>query len=332
MAADRVEIPIAQAQAIAQKALMRQGYDDSEADAIAEVLLYAELRGNDQGLAKLIGTGYPKDPNVRPVEVETRTSVSAMLDGRGTAGILVLRQAAALAAEIAGASGVAVVGTHNTISSTGCLGYYAKGLAGKGLVALVFAGSRQAVAPYGSSEALLGTNPIAVGIPTGGEPFVADVATAAATWYSLVAASAAGRRIPPGVAYDASGQETTDPSMAMNGAIRTFGQSHKSSALSVVVELLTGPIVSAVSSEDGARLSWGNLIIAFQPRLLVQDVESMYTALTAVLERLRRARPAPGQDVVRLPGAAGDALAQQNTARGRVSIDASVYHELSTDV
>ena len=48
------------------------------------------------------------------------------------------------------------------------------------------------VAPHGSSEAIFGTNPIAVGVPTTQGPLVMDMSTAASSWFGLVEAKLAG--------------------------------------------------------------------------------------------------------------------------------------------
>ena len=48
------------------------------------------------------------------------------------------------------------------------------------------------VAPHGSSEAVFGTNPIAVGVPTAQGPLVMDMSTAASSWFGLVEAKLAG--------------------------------------------------------------------------------------------------------------------------------------------
>ena len=42
-------------------ALRNQGYEDREIDIIRRILLYAQLRGNNQGVVKLIGKGMPKN-------------------------------------------------------------------------------------------------------------------------------------------------------------------------------------------------------------------------------------------------------------------------------
>lgn len=323
-----VRVAIDDLRILAIGALQKQGYTASESEEIAEVLLYADLRGNDQGVVKLIGPGLPKSGDACPITVPRRTSVSALVNGGRNAGILVLRRGTELAAEIASESNVAIVGTNNTSNSTGCLGFYARTLADRGLVSFIFAGSRPAVAPHGSYEALLGTNPIAIGLPSGTSAIVLDFATAAITWYSLVAAAAAGNEISEGLAYDDSGLATIDPARAMAGAIRTFGQSHKSSGLSIAIELLTGPMVRAVSEEFGSRESWGNLIIAFNPAILVPR-ELFMSGMSATLSRLRRAKRLPGFEEIALPGERGDRLAESNRQSGRVDVAAAVYEELA---
>ena len=57
--------------------------------------------------------------------------------------------------------------------------------------------SHELVAPHGSSQAIFGTNPIAVGCPQadGQPPLVVDLATSAVALYDVVAAREAGRQV-----------------------------------------------------------------------------------------------------------------------------------------
>lgn len=53
-------------------------------------------------------------------------------------------------------------------------------VARKGLIGVAMSQSPEYVAPHGTTEAIFGTNPIAVGVPTSEDPLVMDLSTAAA--------------------------------------------------------------------------------------------------------------------------------------------------------
>jgi len=53
-------------------------------------------------------------------------------------------------------------------------------IARKGLIGVAMSQSPEYVAPHGTTEAIFGTNPIAVGVPTSEDPLVMDLSTAAA--------------------------------------------------------------------------------------------------------------------------------------------------------
>jgi hypothetical protein len=55
-----MKIKITELENLAQKALLKYGYSQEEANIIKKVLMFAQLRGNNQGVVKLIGSGIPK--------------------------------------------------------------------------------------------------------------------------------------------------------------------------------------------------------------------------------------------------------------------------------
>lgn len=104
-----------------------------------------------------------------------------------------------------------------------CCRFWARKIADAGFVGIVLSQSPEYVAPHGSSQAVFGTNPIAVAVPTEGQPLVVDMATSAAAWYDLLKAKNEGREVPGDIGYDAQGQLTTDPAAILDGgAIRPF--------------------------------------------------------------------------------------------------------------
>jgi hypothetical protein len=130
-----------------------------------QVLLYAQLRGNNQGIIKITTGGMNRAAAAAPIAIERETRLSALLNGNAQAGMLVLHRAMSMAVEKAKSAGFGIVGTNNTSTSTGALGFYAEQVAKQGLIGIVFAQSPEFVAPHGAKQAIFGTNPIAIGIP-----------------------------------------------------------------------------------------------------------------------------------------------------------------------
>lgn len=119
------------------------GYDDDETAAVVELLMYAQLRGNNQGIVQLISGGIPRNPARGDVKELRSTRSTAVLDGAQHIGLAVLARATdravAMAMDTSRSGGVAFVGTVNTSSTTGAIGYYARRGADAGMVTLVFA-------------------------------------------------------------------------------------------------------------------------------------------------------------------------------------------------
>jgi L-2-hydroxycarboxylate dehydrogenase (NAD+) len=322
-----MQITVSQLEATTLKALAAQGYNASESATILDVLMYAQLRGNNQGVVKLIGAGMPKNAKAGEIKVVHETKLSARIDGAQNHGMIVLNQAVDMAIEKAGAHDFGIVGTRNTNTSTGAIGYYARRIAEHGFIGMIFSGSGLWVAMHGSYEPLFGTNPLAFGIPSAGKPVVFDMATSAIARFGIIEAKTAGRAIPAGVAVDAQGSPTTDAAAALAGAILTFG-GYKGAALSLIVEVLTGPLVGAAFAGFGdAATDWGNLAIAINPGLLV-DGEAFEADVARLTERVKSSKRLPGVDEIFIPGERGDQLWEAVKASGSVEIDDALWAAL----
>jgi LDH2 family malate/lactate/ureidoglycolate dehydrogenase len=125
------------------------------------------------------------------------------------------------------------------------------------------------VSRAGAKQAIFGTNPICVSIPAANGPITMDMATSAYAWFGVLEAKTAGKPIPDGVAMDSAGNDTTDPTKVLDGgALKVFDDSHKASALALMVELLAGPLVGAAIVDKLEERNWGNLVLALNPALL----------------------------------------------------------------
>lgn len=208
---------------LVHRAILNYGYSDKEAQIIQEVLFYAQLRGNNQGIVKLTGAGIPKPKEAEEIEIEKETKLSALINGNKNHAMVVINKAVDIVVAKAKDHGIGIVGVHGINTSSGAIGYYAKRIAEQNLIGFVFAGSSETVAAEGSYEPIFGTNPLSISIPSEETaPLVLDMATAAMPYYGLIEANIAGRRLPEGIAYDKKGNLTTDPAKALDGALRTF--------------------------------------------------------------------------------------------------------------
>jgi L-2-hydroxycarboxylate dehydrogenase (NAD+) len=318
-----MNVQIDELKRVTLQVLARAGYPPDESETILNVLMYAQLRGNNQGIVKLIGAGMPRDKARKPIAVIKDTKLSALLDGGHNSGMVVVSHAMKIAIQKAGEHGIGIVGTNNTNSSTGAIGYYASQIAQAGYIGLVFSGSGEYMAMYGSYEPIFGTNPLAFGIPTNDKPIVFDMATAAIARFGIVEAKTAGRSIPEGVAYDKNGQITTDPAAALGGAIRAFG-GYKGAALALLVEVLTHPLVSTTQDKYGHKSDWGNLLIAIDPELLV-DGDTFTERTSNLVQRLKDAQRLPGIDEILIPGERGDRFMEAVMQAGSIEVEDQLW-------
>ena len=161
-------------------------------------------------------------------------------------------RAARAIAERAARTGIAAAAIRNT-SHLGMLACYVESLAHAGVVGLAFTTSEALVHPRGGRVALVGTNPLAVALPTDGEPFVMDMATGAISKGEVIARGHRGQELPPGSAVDAEGYPTVDPAAAERGTISPFGGA-KGFALGLALELLVAALTeTALERTSGAR-------------------------------------------------------------------------------
>ena len=103
------------------------------------------------------------------------------------------------------------VATVRRAGHIGILTPYLDRLTRAGFAALVFTTSEALVHAAGGSVALVGTNPIGIGVPTSGEPLLVDLATSAISAGEIIAHAERGDPLPPNRAIGPDGSPTTTP-------------------------------------------------------------------------------------------------------------------------
>ncbi|MGB7398489.1 Ldh family oxidoreductase [Castellaniella sp.] len=312
-------------------ALRAAGVSAEYADIQVQLLLDAELRGvHSHGLLRLprvierIRSGAC-NPHVRGNGVWTGTAFLAM-DGEHGFGPVVACHALEMLYARVESTGVAVAAVRNS-EHLGMLAWYAQQVAEKGLILIALTVSEALVHPWGGSQAMLGTNPIAIGVPAAPRPFVLDMATSLVSMGKIHDYANRGKPIPEGWAVDGSGRPTVDADAAKDGAIAPFGGA-KGYGLGLGFELLVTALAgSAIGTDVVGTLdstqpcNKGDVFIVIRPACQAADLIQDY------LHALRVSRPVDPASPVRVPGDRGR-QARTDHEQGNIDVDSRVWTQI----
>ncbi len=303
----------AAARAFAHALLAAHGLPAKDAARAAECLVLADLRGvQTHGLLRL--PGYldrirrglvdPR-PALEPARV---TPVAASLDGRNGLGFVVGTRAMAEAVAMARASGIGVVSVRRS-THFGMAATYVLQALEAGMVSMVFTNASRAMPPWGGREPLLGTSPLAVGVPGGRlAPFVLDMSPSIAARGKIRIAEKRGAQIPLGWALDAEGRPTTDPTAALAGVVLPIG-GPKGSGLAMMMDIFCGVLSGAAYAGDvgdqyrgfDRPQDVGHFFLAMRPDLFV-PVDEVRARMDVLVQRIRDCPRAEGFDEILMPG------------------------------
>jgi LDH2 family malate/lactate/ureidoglycolate dehydrogenase len=206
------------------------GFGEDAAAVLADHFLEAEERGrigHGVGRIEWLATLPDLNPSARPERVTSEHGYERW-DGRGAVGYLTLH--AVVEAQIAAPPERARLVVASRCFPTGVLGWWVRRLAKAGLIGVLTATSPPRLASPDGGPPLVGTNPLAIGVPSSaGPPLVADVSMAKATHGDVLAGLARPEDVVP------------------------FGgeQAYKAFALAVGLQTLVGALAG---EEDGAVL------------------------------------------------------------------------------
>jgi LDH2 family malate/lactate/ureidoglycolate dehydrogenase len=324
MAPGRINLRVADARELAEGALRGIGYDDDDARIIADHCIDAALCGYEySGLAKILN--LPEHDRFklprRPMTALRETDVSVAFDGGNNCGMLALFHAAEATISKAAAHGIALVSVTDAWMS-GRSAYYVEMIAKAGFVAIHTAASTKLVAPPGGLKAMLGTNPIAIALPSSRGPVVFDMGTSAFMMTEVMLRERLGELLPEGVAIGPDGEPTRDPALARRGALLPFG-GYKGFGLALMIQALGVLAGSGTEDESGDD---GYLFIAFRPDLIA-PADVFNSRVAQLIERIKATPRQTGVDEIRIPSERAF-RARERALREGVEIDQLVYDAL----
>ena len=226
-AAGQPLVPIATLVEFISRALAAAGIPPEDARQVAALMAEADARGGDaHGVFRLpqyvkqiqSGAVNPR-PNIRIVSSHAGT---ALVDGDNALGHLVMKRATELAIEKARQCGVGWVGTRRS-NHAGPAQLYPRMAAAQDMIGLYFCvGNANLLPPWGGTEVLLSTNPIAIAVPGLRHPsIVLDMATTNTAFGKIRLKAQRGEPMPEGWMIDREGKPLTDPKRASEGFLRS---------------------------------------------------------------------------------------------------------------
>jgi ureidoglycolate dehydrogenase (NAD+) len=315
-------------------ALRAVGSSTADAAAVAEGLVWANLRGVDgHGVSRLpsylamIERGGI-DLKARPRLVQER-GATFLLDGGGGFGPVAMMQAIGIATESARKSGICF-GLVRDTTHTGAIGRYVQWIAERGCAALIMVAGPAFVAYHGARVASMGTSPIAIAVPSGVGAIVLDMATSTISNGKILQALAAGADLPAGAALTAAGEPTTDPRRAE--ILLPLG-GPKGSGLALMFEMLASVLAGApiqapaLGPQKRRRLAQNCAILAIDIETFrtLADFTDDAEALAAILKALPRQ---DGVEEILLPGERAARTEAKRRASG-IPIPGKVWEELA---
>ena len=210
----------------------------------------------------------------------------------------------------------------------GVAGHHVEHIAEQGAVALAFGNSPAAIAPWGGSQAVYGTNPIAFATPRREHPpLVIDLSLSKVARGKVMVARDKGEAIPEDWALDAAGHPTTDPTAVLDGGTMLPLGDAKGAALALAVEIMAAGLTgayfgfeaSSFFTAEGEPPRVGQLFLLFDPMRMAGD--DYYQRLDLLLDAII------GQAGTRLPGERRLQNRSRNLERG-IEVPEALFNEL----
>ncbi len=289
------------------------GVPEAAARLVAEDLVASDLAGIASHGVMLLPM-YVDRIRAGSVSLKTAARVvsdrgsAVVLDAENALGQLTAHQAVELLRERVPAHGLAAVAVRNAFHF-GTAGRWAVALAERGCIGIVMCNTRPLMPAPGGAERVVGNNPLAIAVPSAGNPpVVVDMAMSATAMGKIRLAEAAGRPIPDGWAADAAGRPTNDPAEAIKGMLLPAA-GPKGFGLAFMIDLLCGGLSAGAIGEE-VRPLYGDpadpyrcasFFLAIDVARFCDPAEFVQKS-TAFAAKARNSKRAPGVERLYSPG------------------------------
>ena len=318
--------------------LHKAGLPENQARKAADHLVEANLMGHDShgvirvpNYVKSIQAGTIRAVGAQVVERESATM--AVMDARGSMGIVLAYDAMNLAVNKCLEHDLGAVAVHSA-SHIGRLGAFPPLAAARNCIGFIMLnGGGRFAAPFGGTERRLPPNPVAIAVPTAsGYPMMLDITTSMVAGGKVEVLAARDQAVPEGWLIDTEGNSVTDPHSFRrpNVAMLPLGGAlgHKGYGLSMMIDAIAGTLSRAGCSRDApTRGGSGFLCLAIRIESFV-DLDEYQQELQFLVDWVKSSRAAPGSDGIYLPGELEEIRKQEREARG-IPIEDKTWERLT---
>ncbi|RMZ88670.1 hypothetical protein DV736_g4097, partial [Chaetothyriales sp. CBS 134916] len=292
--------------------LRGNGMPSEGAETVARCLVAADLRGVDTHGCNRLPSYMERirqgvlDPKATPTVREV-TPVVAQVDGRNGFGFLAASLGIDTAIQMARIYGIGMVSIKHS-NHFGMSAWIVQRAIDSDMMSLVFTNSSPALPAFGGRSKLLGVSPLACGAPAGTtRPFILDMAPSIAARGKIYKAKRRGEKIPVDWALDADGNETDDPSKALEGVMLPMG-GPKGSALAIMMDVFSGVLSGSAFAghvtnpyEPSKPADVGHFLVAIKPDLYL-SLDEFKERMDYLYRRVVDSEKRPGVDRIYFPG------------------------------
>ncbi|MBQ17823.1 MAG: dehydrogenase [Planctomycetaceae bacterium] len=337
MTIEPLQIPADQLIRFGSSIFQAAGVPVEEADIVATSLVGSNLRGHDSHGVVRIPRYLPqleKGELLAGVELKVTSETAALLcaDAGFGFGMVQMTRLIDRLVEKVDALGVAC-GTLSRCGHVGRLGEWAEAVAMTGRAGLVTVndnGVLKCVAPPGGVEPTVSTNPIAIGVPTDGDPLVLDISTSVVANGKILVRHTSGESCPEGWLLDAEGRPTTDPAVRFSdprGTILPAG-GYKGFGLAMLLDILVGGLSggNCPPAPSGAPGTNNVLLIIWDPERF-SGQEHFEAEADRLIAFVRGVKRRDDVESIRLAGDRSAATMAERLEQG-VPLDAGTWSSL----
>ena len=308
------QVDTKKARVFCEEVFCAYGFSAGESRIITDVLLRADLYGiESHGMQRLVR--YHDEITSGQVDVHAKTEtvhetgISACIDANRAMGQLAGVEAMKLAIKKAKTSGCGMVTVRNS-NHYGIAGYYTNMAAAEDLIGVCMTNTEAICVPTFGSEAMTGTNAIALAMPASPFTFSYDASTTVVPRGTLEVFKKNEQPLPVNWALDADGKPCTDAATVIDNIIAKAGGGiaplgglgmlnggHKGYGLSVIVDIFTAVISGGMTSNHVNRIPGHTGICHYFMALdygIFGDKPAIKNNLSKFLQELRDSKKAEG--------------------------------------